>query len=99
MNYRKAISSRLGGKTSHSSTAAVALALVGGIAVGAIISLLFAPQSGEETRHLIADKTKGLADGVKDRFRTAKDKMQQHAEDISDHVKDKYNSVKNGAQS
>ncbi|WP_118951962.1 YtxH domain-containing protein [Taibaiella helva] len=99
MNYRKAISSRLGGKTAHSSTAAVALALVGGIAVGAIISLLFAPQSGEETRHLIADKTKGLADGVKGRFRSAKDRLQQHADHMTDHVKDQYQSVKNGMHS
>lgn len=99
MNYRKAISDRFKGKTSNSATAAVALALVGGIAVGAIISLLFAPQSGEDTRHMIADKTKGLANGMKDRFRSAKGKLHDHAEELSDHVRDQYQAVKNGIHS
>ena len=69
MNYKKAISDRFKSKSSHTPTTAIALALVGGIAVGAIISLLFAPQSGEETRGMIADKTKDLATGVKEKFR------------------------------
>ncbi len=77
MNYKKAISDRFSSKSSQAPTAAIALALAGGIAVGAIISLLFAPQSGEETRHMIADKTKNLADGVKDKFKAMR--TRQHA--------------------
>lgn len=99
MNYRKAISDKFKGKTSNATTTTLALALVGGIAVGAIISLLFAPQSGEDTRHMIADKTKGLANGMKDRLRAAKGKLQDHAEELGDHVRDQYHAVKNGIHS
>lgn len=37
------------------NTAGIIGAFIGGIALGAIIGLLFAPQSGEETRKKIAE--------------------------------------------
>jgi F0F1-type ATP synthase assembly protein I len=86
MNYKKAISDRFSSKSSHAPTAAIALALVGGIAVGAVISLLFAPQSGEETRNMIADKTKNLAGGVKDKFRAMKARHHANGEHVSDNM-------------
>lgn len=84
MNYKKAISDRFSTKSSHAPTAAIALALVGGIAVGAIISLLFAPQSGEETRHMIADKTKNIAGGVKEKFKAMRAHHHANGEAVSD---------------
>ncbi len=87
MNYKKAISDRFKSKSHQASTATIALALVGGIAVGAIVSLLFAPQSGEETRGMIADKTKDLASGVKDKFRAARSRFHANGEALSDHIK------------
>lgn len=87
MNYKKAISDRFNNKSSHSHTAAIALALVGGIAVGAIVSLLFAPQSGEETRGMIADKTKDIAGGVKEKLRSMRGHLQSNGKEVADHVK------------
>jgi gas vesicle protein len=86
MDYKKAISNRFKNRSSHTPTAAIALALVGGIAVGAVISLLFAPQSGEETRGMIADKTKDLASGVKEKFRAMRNKAHANGKALSDHA-------------
>jgi gas vesicle protein len=99
MNYKKAITDRFQSKTRHTSASTVALALAGGIAVGAIISLLFAPQKGEDTRNMIADKTRDLTDGVKEKFRAIRNKVKSHGEEMADHMNSNYNSVKNGVRS
>jgi gas vesicle protein len=99
MNYKKAITDRFQGKTNHTSATTVALALAGGIAIGAIVSLLFAPQSGEDTRNMIADKTRDLTDNVKDKFRALRNKAQSNGEELADNLKSKYKSVKNGSGS
>lgn len=54
-----------------------------GIALGAGVALLFAPQSGEETR-------KGIARSA----RRAQDAAQDFVEDVSDTVADKFREVK-----
>lgn len=87
MNYKKAISDRFKNKSGHSSALAISLALVGGIAVGAVVSLLFAPQSGEETRGMIADKTKGLTQGMKERMKSVKEHLHANGKELSDHIK------------
>lgn len=99
MNYKKAITDRFQSKTTHTSPATVALALAGGIAIGAIVSLLFAPQSGEDTRNMIADKTRDLSDNVKDKFKAIRNKAESNGEEIADNLKSKYNSVKNSVKS
>ena len=53
----------------------VAVALVAGLAAGAILSILFAPESGEDTRKLIRDKAKGIGDNAKDKFAALKNKQ------------------------
>jgi gas vesicle protein len=40
--------------------------LLAGAVIGGVLGLLFAPQSGKETRQLIKDKTSGFVDSVKD---------------------------------
>ena len=99
MNYKKAITDRFQSKTRHTSASTVALALVGGIAVGAIVSLLFAPQKGEDTRHMIADKTRDLTDGVKEKFRAIRNKAQSNGKEMADQMNSSYNAVKNGLSS
>lgn len=99
MNYKKAISDNFKSKTTHTSATTVALALIGGIAVGAIVSLLFAPQSGEDTRNMLASKTRDLTDNVKDKYTSIKNKVQTRGEELTDSVKNKYNSIKNGVNS
>lgn len=53
----------------------VALALVAGLAAGAIVSILFAPSKGEDTRGMIADKAKDLQYGIKDKYNLLKEKV------------------------
>lgn len=48
-----------------------------GALVGAGVALLFAPQSGEETRHAVARRAKHMARGARDRYDDVKDKVRR----------------------
>lgn len=96
MNYKKFISGCMPGKSSGTnSTAAVALALAGGIILGSVVALLFAPSSGEETREKIKDGARDLANGAKDKFETLKQKVSSGKEQLADNISSKYNNLKN----
>ncbi len=51
------------------SNGKVLLALLGGVALGALIGVLFAPDKGAETRKKMAEEAKKAGDRVKDAFR------------------------------
>ena len=66
----------------------VLLGFIAGAAVGAVAGILFAPDSGENTRKKIQDKAgdwtdaakesfNGVIDGVKNAYSGAKDKMEE----------------------
>ena len=57
---------------------------VAGASIGAAIALLFAPQSGEETRKQIADKAQDGSDFVVSKSR----EIRKHAEELVDSGKD-----------
>ena len=57
---------------------------VAGVGIGAAIALLFAPQSGEETRKRIAEKAQEGADYVASKGR----EIRKQAEDLVDQGKD-----------
>ena len=46
----------------------VVLGNLGGVAAGALMGILFAPEKGSKTRKKIAVKSKGFADDVKGKF-------------------------------
>ena len=54
---------------------------VAGLAIGALVgaglALLFAPQSGEETRRIVSRKAKHLAREAKDRYDDVKEKVRR----------------------
>ena len=54
-----------------------AAGLLIGALLGAGVALLFAPQSGAETRRMIRKKTKRLAASAEDRFDDVKDRIRQ----------------------
>ncbi|RZK42237.1 MAG: YtxH domain-containing protein [Pedobacter sp.] len=77
MKYRK-IFERLLSHRSEQNNAQVAVALVAGLAAGAVISILFAPNKGSETRGAIAGRARGLGDGIKDTYCSLKDRLLGH---------------------
>ena len=62
-------------------------ALLGGLALGAVIGLLIAPDKGSETRRKIADAAKDFAGNVEQKI---KDKMKSssngHASNVDDEI-------------
>lgn len=98
MNYKKLLNDQLDSGTDKTP---VVVALLAGLAVGAAIGVLFAPASGSETRNLITDKSKDLADSAKDKFETYKEKIKSGADQLAETAKDKYQSyserIQNGA--
>lgn len=91
MNYKKYLPNTL-----HKSndTSAIVAALIAGVAIGAAIGILFAPDSGAETRSQISDKAKDLAGSLKDKVQAVKEGFQSRAEDLSDLKDQAVNSVK-----
>ncbi len=82
------------------------VALLAGLAVGAVVGILFAPESGENTRGKISDKAGDLAETVKDKFHNIKGRFSHEldeAEDVKDEivskVKKKTEDVANQAKS
>lgn len=83
MKYGKLIS-KLTKKSDNSGY--VAVAIVAGLAAGAILSLLFAPESGAGTRKLISGKAKELCDNSKENYITLKNKILGNTIELEDEV-------------
>ena len=43
------------------------IGLLSGVVIGGVIALLFAPQTGKETRQMIKDKTTEVVDAIKEK--------------------------------
>lgn len=71
-------------KTSGKILAAVAA----GIAAGAILGILFAPDKGSETRKKINEKGKKFADDVNDKIRKGKETFNDFKADVERKVKE-----------
>ncbi len=84
MNYRKLISRRIADLSNHSDDKSGAVvALLAGLAVGAVLGVLFAPDSGKKTREKITDKALDLADNAKDGLYSIKDKVAMGRDSIT----------------
>ncbi len=55
--------------TAMKNTSKILLALAGGLALGAAIGILLAPDKGSETRKKIKDTTRRFGEKAKDKFR------------------------------
>lgn len=67
------------------NTGKILVALSAGVALGAVLGIMFAPDKGSETRRKIKDKGKKFADEVKDKFNKGKEKF----EDLKEGLKEK----------
>jgi gas vesicle protein len=61
------------------------VALAAGLAAGAVLGVLFAPEKGADTRKKILDQGKKLSDDVKNKFSKGMEKLN----DLKDGLKEK----------
>lgn len=64
-------------------------AVAAGIAAGAVLGILFAPDKGSETRRKINETGKKFTDDVKDKFQKSKEKFNEMNEEFKQGVKEK----------
>lgn len=70
-----------------SDNSKIIVALLAGVAVGAALGLLFAPESGKETRDRLGKALKDLGDTIKDLSDEGLDNLSDAVEQVGDNVK------------
>jgi gas vesicle protein len=65
----------------------VALGILGGVAAGALLGVLFAPAKGKKTRRKILNKSKHYTEDLKDKFDDLLDSVSEKYEDFLTEVK------------
>ncbi|WP_432710952.1 YtxH domain-containing protein [Pedobacter sp.] len=75
----------------HTDSSMPIVALLAGLAVGAVVGVLFAPEKGADVRGKISDKAGDLASSVKDKIQSVKEKLTAESEkavEVKDQVVD-----------
>lgn len=68
--------------------------VLGGVAVGALLGILFAPEKGTDTRKKLAKKGKDLQDNLKDVAGKYAGKITETVEGFKNHVSDYTSDIK-----
>ncbi|MDF3077770.1 MAG: hypothetical protein K0S09_1659 [Sphingobacteriaceae bacterium] len=76
-----------------SDNSKVAVALLAGLAAGAALGILFAPERGTETRDRLNDALKNLGDSIKDMAAEEIDKLSSFKDDLVDNIKSKIQKI------
>lgn len=70
----------------------IALGLLAGLAAGAVLGVLFAPQKGKETRVKLSKKAKDLGDAIKTTVNESGEMVADIRKDVRKHVEEIYNN-------
>ncbi len=68
------------------SSGKVLLGLLAGVATGALLGILFAPDKGSVTRDKMSKKAKDYGDGLKEKFNEFVDDISEKFEEIKEDV-------------
>jgi gas vesicle protein len=81
------------------SASKVLLGMVVGLATGAILGVLMAPDSGENTRKKISKKSQSYVDDLKSKFNDFVDGFMENVESVKGEAKDKADDIIGKAKS
>lgn len=84
------------------STGKVLLGLVAGVAAGALLGVLFAPEKGSVTRKKILKKGEDYADGIKEKLDEFLDVINEKVEEVKEEaqkIKSKAETIKKDVKS
>ena len=79
-------------RTGNMKTGKVLLGVVAGVAIGAALGVLFAPEKGTELRNKISRKKGDYLNNIKDKF----NEVAENASDKLNSVKDRFTNSNNG---
>ncbi len=68
----------------------ILVALLAGAAAGAALGILFAPDSGSETRDKVSDALRNLSDTIKDRVAEEIENLAGMKDQVADELKNKF---------
>lgn len=76
----------------------ILLGVLAGVAAGALLGILFAPDKGSVTRKKIAKKGEDFADELKIKFDELVDSMSEKFDKVKDDITDKANQSDSGSE-
>lgn len=76
------------------STGKVLLGVLAGVAAGALLGILFAPDKGASTRKKILDKGDAYADDLEEKFNDFIESISRKYESVMDDAADKVSGIK-----
>jgi len=75
-------------------TSKAVLGIACGVAAGAVLGVLMAPDSGENTRKRISSKSMDAVDDIKNRFNNLVDGFTNHRDELASKIKSNVNQIK-----
>lgn len=71
----------------------ILVALLAGLAAGAVLGVLFAPEKGSETRDKLSDSLKNLGDSIRERAAEEIENLTEFKEKVVENIRSKIRSA------